>query len=163
MVNRANRKTFLKVSDAAKIYERQGSKVKFLQDCLKYRVTPVTCRAGYRPPGHQTSEVRREVEAVRSRASLDLLRVNIRQEQAEASRRRAGLQEGIRTLLALPKDQRTRAEVQEQVRRARNRFWRACANTHRMKLRALLVREGREVASTLGNTPTLPNLSLIHI
>jgi len=78
MVNRANRKTFLKVSDAAKIYERQGSKVKFLQDCLKYRVTPVTCRAGYRPPGHQTIEVRREVEAVRNRASLDLLRVNIR-------------------------------------------------------------------------------------
>ena len=162
MVNRTNRKTFLKVSDTAKIYERQSSKVKFLQDCLKYRVTPVTCRAGYRPPGHQTSEVWRQLEEVRNRASLDLLRVNIGQEKVEAARRRAGLQEGIRTLLALPMDQQTMAEVEEQVRRVRNRFWRACANTHRMKLRALLMRENREVASSLENTPTLPNSSTYH-
>ena len=81
------------------------------------------------------------MEEVRSKASLELLRVNISQEKAEAARRRVGLQEGIRTLLALPMDQQTRAKVEEQVGKARNRFWRACANMHRMKLRALMVKE----------------------
>ena len=154
MINSENRKLFLKTCDVAKTYQRQRSKLKFLTDCLKHRISPKTCRVAYRPIQEQSSEMRVQVEEIQLKASLALLKVNIKQEVAELGKRKTAFLSKMDSLRQ--RDPGVWAEVELIVKKALSRFWKACSNTHRMKLKALLVKSGRAVDSVLEGTPTLP-------
>ena len=94
---------------------------------------------------------------IKLRASLDLLKVNVRREEVELLRRKVVWQDRMHTLISRTSDIQTRLEVENQVGRAMLRYWRAFANNHRMKLKALLLKEGHEALSIMETTPTLPS------
>ena len=154
MATSDNRKHFLKTCDSAKKFKQQQSKVKFLKDCLLFKVIPVTIRVRHSPIQEHDSDVRIQCEKVRDRASLEMLKISIKREEVELTKRKQGFRSRLDSLASLC--EQVWPEVQLLISKALERYWRACANTHRLKLKALLVKQGREVPSCLHGTPTLP-------
>ena len=93
-----NRKLYLQTCDRAKRFKQQQSKVKFLRDCLKFKVAPVTCSVRYRQPRQQHSHAQQQCEDIRNRASLDLLKVQIRNEEIEMGKRKEVFQTNLQSL-----------------------------------------------------------------
>ncbi len=98
MSNSENRKLYLQTCDRAKKFRQQQSKVKFLQDCLKFKIPPVTCTVRYRQPLQQHSQTQQQCEDIRKKASLDLLRIQIRNEEVEMGRRKEVFQTSLENL-----------------------------------------------------------------
>ena len=121
-----------------------------MRDCVKYRVTPVTCKARYKPPGEQNSEIRRRVEEVKNRASCDILLAVIEQEQVKLKVKQNLLQERLSILNNLVSVQ-VREEMERLFISKKNRVVKGCVNTHKNKLQSLLVKEGRNMVFTDSN------------
>ena len=117
-----NRKLYLKTCDLAKTFKQQQSKVKYLKDCLQHKVTPVTCRVRYRPGQNQNSELRKQLEDIRNKASMDLLRVNIKQEELEMRKRKESFQTKLGSLMTHCVG--VWDEVKQLVTKALERCWR---------------------------------------
>ena len=71
IMDKSNRKLLLKTSDFGKRYRKVKSKVKFLHDCLKFKVIPPTCRSKHTPPVLYTSHGQNEVNSIQKKASIE--------------------------------------------------------------------------------------------
>ena len=138
--------------DELKVVERIKSKIRFLDDCNRYKVVPTTCQARYKPPMDQNSEVIRTIKEATYKASCKIVTAAIAQERYKLLNRQNVLKEKTKELKVIAKDG-LREEIDKMVEVKRERYRKGCKNTHTRRLRTLLIKEGRDLS--INNNKTM--------
>ena len=154
---------FLKLLDFGKKYRIIQSRVKFLRECQKFHVLPPTLHHIHKPAVPHASRVQSQVQLVQRQAGKSLLKIAISETVEDLKVSKETYRTSLDEVLMVTEDVKVKETIKVRIGSLLDIHFKSCANSHRQRLRNLLVRDSQLVPEVLSQSVTLPIDSfLVH-